>query len=410
MDVFREEVRLGDVRDRYGNRLKIHRPLEDTFFACLSFAQRCGNELREKIRHQLLCTFVERVTGAPCDDIFDWRCNATPSSFYVSERGMHEPSVRSFAKMVRMESAEAMQSTEFREQVLDFIDQNTVPGGVYGRFIFAYLYCEVFESDVVFYRPMGNEVDVEAEISLVGGHAQSVTHQRTRSRKRDLASRRMEAVTPRPAHRRRRQSSSSASDSSSTSVEGNWHVTYLLYDEPRGTFELMYIPAMLPGDDQDFPRRRRRQHYQLRTCYVDGERGRGRINAPPCNGRMAVMEPPGARGWRVHSYLMSPEELHPDRIYQINGTGCRGIPSERIPYNRTMYVYLLYREEAGQPMAVFATAVKGGFSPVTPLFSITSNDMDDRPADGVLVTVARGQASAEKHVRLETSARIMKHA
>ena len=402
LEDFKECVRLGQVRDRYGNRLSFYPPSRDTFFSCLSFAQ-CGTDrMRGVIREGLVTSFVERVTRQQCHDVRKWRKEIDASTLVISERCLDDPAVRSLAVtsggIADDESLLQdwiLSSTTFRRAVLRFVDANMEVGAVYCRYVFAYLYCSVYDSDVVFYALSDDEGDdqdvvIEHEISKIDGKAMSVMHDRTYADPRN----RPPPSTPRPEG----SSSSSVSDSDLH----NWHTTYLLYISGEayetGRFELMYTPSVGPDGYQQL---RRRQRYQLRVCYVDGNRGK--VNCEPKMGQPAIFCPP-AKGWKVHSYLLAPDELYPERIYQVNSADARGLTPDRLPMNKSMFVYLYYNDVGGQPLAVFVKAIDGGPAPQGPMFSICSQRTGN--ADGVLVAIASNLQHAHRRVQLETRTQV----
>lgn len=400
LEEFKERVRLGDVRDRYGNRFCIYPPSNDTFFSCLSYAQWGNDSHRMAIREQLLVAFIERVTGSQCYNLEQWRRCNDATSFAVCASALSDPAIRSLAITVATVSDEELAeyiltSTEFRDEVIRFIEFNVEQGALYCRHVFAYLYCAVCDSDVIFYRASndGGEVQIEHEIAKVDGCAISVTHVRSHA----------DGVMWEPDTPRQQQDADDDDGTNSDSDSVNWHTTYLLYitatSDGTGRFELLYTPSINAGDQQI----RRQQRYQLRTCYVDGDRGR--VNSEPYVGHPAVMTAP-PRGWKVHSYLLSPGELYPDRIYQVNGADARGLTAAyRIPESRSMFIYLYYRDVGGQPMAVFVSTVAGGLAPEAPLFVI--NDEQAGVADGVLVAVTRNAQHAHRHVQLETHSSVL---
>jgi hypothetical protein len=402
LEEFKERVRLGDIRGRYGNRLCFYPPRQDTFFSCLSYAQ-CGSDrLRVKLRGTLLQSFVERVTGEECPDVPGWRKSVDQTTLVISERCVRDPAVRSLAVTSGGSAVEEdllrhwiTSSQSFRVAVLRFIDINSEVGSLYCRFVFAYIYCSLYDSDVVFYGLQDSEVVITHEISKIDGRATSVLHDRTYADPRH----RPPAPTPRS------ESCTSSSGSVSDSDAANWHITYLLYIEAPGDggdlgrFELMYTPNVGAEEQQ----MRRQQRYQLRLCYVDGNRGK--VNCEPRMGHPAVFCAPPKR-FKVHSYLLSPEELYPERIYQVNSADARGLTPDRLPVDKSMYVYLYYKDVGGHPMAVFVKAVDGGPAPQGPMFTIQT-ERAGRTADGVLVAVAKSPRHAHRHVELEAHAEVV---
>lgn len=404
IEEFKERVRRGKVLDRYGNRLCFYEPADDTFFSCMSHAQ-CGdgNAMREEMRHRLLGVFVERATGAPCYDVRQWN---PEGDFEVCDSAFDDPAVKSLAMtrsgIVGNEDAllQYMQGDDFRADVAYFVHVNQRRDGtLYCRYVFAYLYCDVYGSDVTFYQKPadGDEVAIEFEISKVCGSATAVMHANTWEMGRH--NRGPLLYTPR-AHdeeEEEEEDSSSTSASLSDQEDSNWHITYLLYTGDR--FQLMYTPNIEEGAEQQI---RRSQRYQLRVCYVDGMRGR--VNSEPLEGRPAYLRAP-PKGWKVHSYLLAPDELHPRQLYQVNGREARGMHACGIPMNKSLFVYLYYKDIGGQPMALFVSAIAGGLAPEPPLFVLESSE--DQVADGVLVTVARRQQQASRRVQLEARTRVL---
>ena len=402
LEEFKERVRLGDIRGRYGNRLCFYPPSQDTFFSCLSYAQ-CGSDrLRVRLRQTLLRSFVERVTGEECPDVAAWRRGIDPQTLEISERCVRDPAIRSLAVTsgASVEQEDMLRqwitsSRSFRNAVLRFVDINSEVGSLYCRFVFAYIYCSLYDSDVVFYGQRGGEVLITHEISKINGRATSVMHDRTYANPRE----RPPAPTPRA------ESYTSSSGSVSDSDLTNWHITYLLYIEAAGgasdvgRFELMYTPNVGAEEQQ----MRRQQRYQLRMCYVDGNRGK--VNCEPRVGHPAVFCAPPKR-FKVHSYLLSPDELYPERIYQVNSADARGLTPDRLPVDKTMYVYLYYKDVGGHPLAVFVKAVDGGPAPQGPMFTLQT-ERAGPPADGVLVAVAKSPRHAHRHVELEARAEVV---
>lgn len=407
IEQFRNDVELGNVRDKYGNRFCMYTPRRDTLFSCLSHTQ-CGNEsLAGQIRERLLCALIERVTGVMLPvSAHAWRRTTDINNFAVSPRCVADPAIKSLAMTCGghgMSNSDMNEwiagSAEFRAGVLEFIDRNLVVGIVYCRFVFAYLYCAVYDSDVTFYsvtgRPEAFEVTIEHSICKINGVARSVLT--TQSERRVPTSLRLQhdqMNTPRHA------GSASDDDSSVSDNEmNNWHTAYLLHiadEQNAGRFELMYTPNVDP-DMRVTTRRRGR--YQIRTCWCEGDRGR--LNESPKRGHPAMMVPPPL-GWKVHSYLLDPDELYPERIYQVNSSDLHGITRHNLPASRTLFVYLYYQNVGGQPLAVFVQAVGGGANTTCPLFAIQDEVAGD--ADGVLVTAAKSANYAHIHVQKETQA------
>lgn len=426
---FREDVVHGLERDNLGNRFFIHSPAGDTFFSCLSFAQYRSNGYAQVLRNSLLEHFIGLLTGEPCESVEAWAMCNDAASFALREKAGAHPAIRSMlathagtndeARLNRLLATEEGEMA-LREAALQFVRDNLKPGQVRCRLVFAYLYCEQYNSDVVFYRARrvhggrGHEhqaVQREYEIYKLDGKARcavSVTPAERKARRkrhcRKCRGKREVAVDDDDDDE---SSCSSVSDSDSF----NWMTTYLLYaeDEYGGSrFELLHTPdinSLRTGYQPDVAQKRM-QRYQVRMVYTKRtlEGDMGLENTSIRRGGVAYMSAPATRGWKVYSLLMRPDELYPERVYQVHTGRAGSMLDQGIGRNRTIFVYLYFLQCSGHPKAVFVSSLNGSPYVTAPSFAIT----DDRlgTADGVLAVVTDTKKHADMHVQLETGVEV----